>query len=502
MSTNSIEFKNQVEQEALAGRLPVLAEERVYKSYGSFLWTCCAFSAATWAFLIGSYLPYVGDWRLGVMGYVVGLMIGMAIVTLASGAPSFKYGTDVIDTAKSSFGYRGIVVPLFGLLATLVGWSYVVEALTARGAANIAATVTGSEVTGSSHEHLVILVAFAALILVWLIASKGPKLFERLNGYIGPLHMFITLIMLGILINRFGLQHLWTTQLPTDQMLSHDPVQGFALAVEFGVSNSMTWWPVMGGLTRLVAKRKHVVGPSVVGVGVLGAAFVSTVAALAAISAGTYDPTVWMIAVGGPVFGSIVMSVVLTANIATMVVMIYLAGVSVQQIKIFARLKWELLLALLLLPGVYFAFKTEWLLSAVMSWLSYNGVMFVGITGITLVDYFLLRREQLDPTSLFTAKGGRYEFWSGVNWVAVIITIASVAGYLWLYNPVTVTMAEQFRYFGASLPTMVLSGLAYYLAVRFLVAPLQKGNYNVTQVNISRPTLDKNCSSGGVPVSL
>lgn len=495
-------FKNHAEQEALAGRLPVLASGRVYKSYGSFLWTCCAFSAATWAFLIGSYLPYVGDWRLGVMGYVIGLIIGMSIVTLASGVPSHKYGTDVIDNAKSSFGYRGIVVPLFGLLATLVGWSYVVEALTARGAANIAATITGSEVTGSSHEYLVIGVALATLVLVWIISSKGPKLFERLNGYIGPLHMLITLIMLGILVQKFGFQHLWTTQLPADQMLSKDPVQGFALAIEFGVSNSMTWWPVMGGLTRLVAKRSHVVGPGVVGVGILGAAFVSTVAALAAISAGTYDPTIWMIAVGGPVFGSIVMAIVLTANIATMVVMIYLAGVSIQQIKFFARMKWELLLAFLLLPGVYFAFKTEWLLSSVMSWLSYNGVMFVGITGITLVDYFILRRENIDVTSLFASKAGKYQYWGGVNWAAVVITIAATFGYLWLYNPVTVAMADPFRYLGASLPTILISGAAYYLAVRLMVAPLGKGDYDSKVAVISRPSLIQQAEAGTVPVSL
>ena len=43
----------------------------------------------------------------------------MALVNLASGAPSYKYGTDVIDTAKASFGYRGVIIPLFGLLATL-----------------------------------------------------------------------------------------------------------------------------------------------------------------------------------------------------------------------------------------------------------------------------------------------------------------------------------------------------------------------------------------------
>ncbi|CAH0171211.1 cytosine permease [Pseudomonas mediterranea] len=492
---------NSVEQEALAGRLPVLAGNRVYKTYGSFLWTCCAFSAATWAFLIGSYLPFVGDWRLGVMGYTIGLIIGMALVSLASGVPSFKYGTDPIDTAKPSFGYRGIVIPLFGLLATLIGWSYVVEALTARGAANVAATITGSQVTGDSHEHLVIGVALAALLLVWIIASKGPKLFERLNGFIGPLHMLITLVMFGILVHKFGLENLWHNQLPADQMLSHDPVQGLALAVEFGVSNAMTWWPVMGGLTRLVKHKNHVMGPSIIGVGILGAAVVSTVAALAAISAGTYDPTIWMIAVGGSIFGSIVMTIVLTANIATMVVMIYLAGVSIQQVKFFARLKWELLLALLLLPGLYFAFETEWLLSNVMSWLSYNGVMFVGISGITLVDYFVLRREQLDAPSLFATHNSHYAYWGGINWAAVVISIVAVAGYLALYNPVTVAMSESFRYFGASIPVIAISGLAYYLAARMILAPLGKGHY-ARAVVLSQPTLDPQPKPGTLRVSL
>ncbi|KGU82448.1 hypothetical protein N005_25905 [Pseudomonas mediterranea CFBP 5447] len=435
------------------------------------------------------------------MGYTIGLIIGMALVSLASGVPSFKYGTDPIDTAKPSFGYRGIVIPLFGLLATLIGWSYVVEALTARGAANVAATITGSQVTGDSHEHLVIGVALAALLLVWIIASKGPKLFERLNGFIGPLHMLITLVMFGILVHKFGLENLWHNQLPADQMLSHDPVQGLALAVEFGVSNAMTWWPVMGGLTRLVKHKNHVMGPSIIGVGILGAAVVSTVAALAAISAGTYDPTIWMIAVGGSIFGSIVMTIVLTANIATMVVMIYLAGVSIQQVKFFARLKWELLLALLLLPGLYFAFETEWLLSNVMSWLSYNGVMFVGISGITLVDYFVLRREQLDAPSLFATHNSHYAYWGGINWAAVVISIVAVAGYLALYNPVTVAMSESFRYFGASIPVIAISGLAYYLAARMILAPLGKGHY-ARAVVLSQPTLDPQPKPGTLRVSL
>ena len=490
-----------VEQEALSGRLPVLASERVYKTYGSFLWTCCAFSAATWAFLIGGFLPYVGDWRLGVMGYVIGLVIGMAIVSLASGVPSYKYGTDVIDTAKSCFGYRGIAVPLLGLLATLIGWSYVVEALTSRGAANIAASVTGTGMTGGAHEKLVIGVALASLLLVWLIACKGPKLFERLNGYIGPLHMLITVMMFGILIHRFGLHSLWVNQLSADKMLTHDKTRGLALAVEFGMSNAMTWWPVMGGLTRLVKRRGHIMGPSIIGVGLMGAAFFSSVAALAAISAGTHDPTIRMIALAGPILGSATMAVVLMANIATMVVMIYLAGVSIQQVKFFAQIKWEALLAIMLLPGIYFAFRTEWLLSAVMSWLSYNGVMFVGVTGITLVDYFFLRNEQLDPAHLFATKGSKYEFWAGVNWIAVVVTGASTWGYLLLYNPVTSDSSGPFKYLGASLPMIVLAGLAYFIAVKAILIPLRKGGY-AAGGSMSRATLSEHPDRGAITVAL
>jgi nucleobase:cation symporter-1, NCS1 family len=251
-----------------------------------------------------------------------------------------------------------------------------------------------------------------------------------------------------------------------------------------------------------VSKRSNIVGPSVIGVGVLGAAFVSTVAALAAISAGTYDPIVWMIAVGGPVFGSIVMSIVLTANLGTMVLNVYLAGVSIQQVNLFARMPWRLLLAVLLAPGIYFAFKTEWLLSVVMNWLSYNGVMFVGITAVTLTDYFVLRKERLDPVSLFAARDGKYRFWGGVNWLAVIVTIGSAVAYLWLYDPVSYAMSEPFRYFGASIPVVVASALVYYLGARLFLIPGDRGSYARSAAGISRPTLDEAPKAGWVSVRL
>ncbi|MDK4731998.1 cytosine permease [Rhizobium sp. CNPSo 3490] len=475
MSSDIKLTQSRVTEEALSGRLPLRSSERVYNGYGSFLWTCTAFSAATWAFLIGGFLPYVGDVRVGVLGYLAGMLIGMAVVVLASGLPSFKYGVEPIDAAKASFGPYGIVLPLFGLLATCVGWTYVVVALTARGAANVLQTVEQSEV--ATAEPVVIGLALFTMFAVWLVASKGPWLFERISNYIAPGHILVTVVMFAILLYHYG-AGLWTLQVPADQRLASTPGQGFALAVEFGISNSLTWWPIMGGLTRLVKRRSHIVGPSVVGVGVLGAAFISMVAAFAALSAGTPDPTIWMIKLAGPALGSLIMTFVLAANIATMVIMLYLAGVSIQQIKPLTRVRWDILIALMLLPGVYVAFRTEWTLSIVMSWLSYNGVMFVGITGVTFVDYFILRKETLAPAHLFSRDpSSKYWFWGGVNWVAVIISVLSVALYLYLYNPVTTAMHPLAHTLGAGIPTVVVSGIAYYLIMRMLVIPSGKGGY-------------------------
>jgi nucleobase:cation symporter-1, NCS1 family len=477
MKRGAAEVSSLVEKESLSGRLPVLPTERVYKTYGSFLWTMTAFGAATWSFLIGGYLPMLGDWRTAVVGFLVGVLTGMPLVALVSGAPSYKYGTDVIDTAKSSYGNRGVIILLLGLMFTLVGWTYVVEALTSRGAANLATYLVSGHMDGQYHERLVIIVANVALLLVWLIASKGPKLFERFNAYIGPFHVVITVVMLAILEYRYGLHHLWVSQFPPEKMITHDRLQGFVYAVELGVSSSLTWWPVMGGLTRLIQHKRHLVGPTVVGAGFIGAGCLATVAALSAISAGTSDPTIWMLALAGPIVGSAVMSVVLAANIATMVIMVYLACISVQQVKALAAIRWEVLVALAVAPGILFSFHTQWVLNSTVSWLSYNGVMFVGVTGIMLSDYFILRKEVLNPVYFFSGNVGQYAYWGGVNWVAVVVTAVSAAGYLYLYDPVSFKAKPAFFVLGASIPTILFSAVAYYVAARWILAPLGKGGY-------------------------
>jgi nucleobase:cation symporter-1, NCS1 family len=468
------DIKALAQREALSGRLPTLHGERIYDRYTTFLWTCTAFSAATWAFLIGGFLPFVGNTKVGILGYLAGVMVGMVLVTLAAGMASNRYGVDTTDAAKASFGVRGTVIPLIGLMATMVGWTAVLVALTSRGAGNVAQTASGAE---GPSETFIVIVGLAAVALCWLVTARGPQLFERISNYVAPLHLVLTAIMLIVLFVKFG-GGLLDANVPASEAFTTDRTKGYLLAFEFGMANALTWWPVMGGLTRLVKRQRQIIGPSVVGVGVLGAAFLSSVAAFAAVKAGTPDPTIWMIQIGGDVFGSAVLLFVLTANIAAMVILMYLGGVAIQQIGPLARARWGLIIGVMLIPSLLAALNSQWVLDNMIKWLTYNGVMFAGITGVTLVDYFLLRRQELDARHLFSrSSGSKYWFWGGVNLVAVAVVAVSLWFDLWLYDPISLETQGIFDIAGSSLPTILLSGLVYYVGMRLVAIPLGKGTY-------------------------
>lgn len=475
---------NDVKKNATAGRVPLRSSERVYKTYGSFLWTCTAFSAATWAFLIGSFLPYVWDARIGSIGYLAGLMIGLAVMLLAAGLPPYKYGLDTIDGAKAAFGPIGVVVPMFGLLATCIGWSYVLLAFTGKGGAVLLGIV--AQASATPNQYVVVASGLVAIIVVWLVAIWGPSLFERLGRFIAPTQLIIASVVLGILYYKHG-SGLWDLQVAPDKRLAASPIEGFAIAVEFGMSNAFTWWPLMGGLTRLVAKRSNLVGPIVLGGGVLGAAFISMVAAFASLSAGVPDPTIWIISICGPVFGSIVMIAMLVANVATVVILLYLAGVSIQQIRPLAGLRWGMLIGIILLPATYFVYETEWTLSVVMNWLSYNGVLFVGVAGVTLIDYLVLRKEHLNVPHLFVrSEESAYWFWGGINWVAIAVALGTIPLDMWLVDPSTSHTNSIGRWVGAGIPSLIVAAAAYYIVMKLWVLPTGVGHYRDADGSFSK----------------
>lgn len=464
---------------ALDGRMPVLPSERVFLTSGSFSRTCIAFGSAIWVFLIGSSLPAVGDTRLSVIGYAIGLIVGFGPVVLATGVPCFKYGVDTVDACKSAFGVRGALVALIGTLIAALGSASVVMSMVAQGVAKLIGPRL--DPGNTAHEgHLAILIAFVVIAICWQVVRSGPIALQRVNNVVGPSLIILATVSLILLVRRFGWTHLWTTNVSADKALTPDRLKSLAYAIEFGMVTSMSWWPFLGGLFRLVKKRSHVFTPSMVGLTLTGGAYCSGIAALAAASMATSDPLEWIVKLAGPVVGTVLVMLILVANVPIMALLVYFAGVSVQQFRPLARIRWGLLLSLLLVPSMAAAFNTQWVITHVLTVQVYVGMQFIVITGIGCVDYYVLRRQNIDIAQLFVkTKAGRYWFWGGVNWVALLVIAFGSVMYFSLYDPLTLQAPTVFRYLGASVPVIVLSSSLYYVLMRFLVVPCGIGGYAV-----------------------
>jgi nucleobase:cation symporter-1, NCS1 family len=469
-------------QQALSGRLPVLPDERIYTSYGSMLWTTAVISAASYGYLIGTTFPSFGSTRLLILGYLIGLILGETLCLFAVGVPSFRYGLDSVDAAKAALGTRGAVVLLIMVLATSLGWAYVLMAMTSQGLATLLSP--GIQPNASSHGHLVTSAALGLLLLVWYLARRGAAAMDRLSRLCAPGQILIALALLGLIAWRYGAHSLVGQNALQGQPVTHDTLTQLAFGVEFGFDNGLTMLPFLGGLTRLVRHKRHLVGPTLIGSAVLGASFVAAVAALAADVVGGSGPTVWIIKLAGTVAGSVMVGFLLIANLGTLVVFVYVASVAIQQVRAVAALHWDLIITLTLLPGAVFAFHTEWLLSKVMTWLAYNGVMFVGLAAVLVSDFFLLRHQRLRVSHVFARpREGIYWYWGGVNWIAITVILGCGGIYLALFNPVSLRVSPFFRYAGAGIPAVAIGIAVYYLAMRLIGGNSEK----VPKANVEAP---------------
>lgn len=476
MSHSNVDVGSQISRETLAGRLPVPGTARLYTGFGSLLNAAVALGAASYNYLFGASVAAVGSTALGIVGYLIGLMMTLAPMYLASGMLSYRHGVDPVDAAKSALGTRGSALLLFMILITTLGWSFVLVAMTGQAAGRLQQVLMNPG--GGIDNNFVAGVSVLMLALVWLSLRKGPAMMALMTRFTSPAVLIIAAILLYLITREVSLSTLWHTNVPATAAYTTDPLLQLAYGVEFGASNALTIVPFFGGMARLIHKRKHLITPCLLGSGLIGAGFTTAVGALASVATGSTEPAEWVVKTAGNGLGTVIVTVLLLANLGTLVSFFYLAGVSVQQIRFFARMRWDVIIAVLLLPGVVVAFQTEWLIAHVMNWLAYNGAMFAGIAAVLFTDYLLLRRQHILPAHLFVkTSDSAYWYWGGVNWVAMGVVLLGLISYLSFFNPMTLEVSGSFRYFGAAMPSFALCIAVYYVAMRLVIASSDKGGY-------------------------
>jgi nucleobase:cation symporter-1, NCS1 family len=467
---------------ALEGRLPILPDERLFDAAIPLLATCVVFGAAVWIFMVGAGLAAMGDIRFTIPGYMIGTTIGYVLVMAGAGLPSFRYGIDAIDAAKASFGTRGALAPLIALLLVALAWSAVATCFIAHGAVTvIQAEVNRPIADGTQSYWLSVVFALGIIVATWLLVRRGPHLMERINNVVGPMLLVMATILLIQLGQRVGWHHVWVAHRPAAGWMFPDRGLALTSAIELGLGASLGSWPFVAGFTRLIKHRAHVVTPSILGVPLIGGGYGVAVAALVANALPSPDPVMWFLDLGGVRLGGAMVMAVLLGNIAVIGLLVYFSAVAAQQIAWVRTLPWSMLSAAMLLPSLIGAFKADAVLSSVLGVCNYQSLLYVAITGVTLVNYVFVLRGRLCLRSIFARHGqGAYAGYHGWNIPAVVATLAGTAVYRLMYDPMTLTPGPGFTLMGASIPALLVTTLVFLGLRPLFHRPSPTGSVDLT----------------------
>ncbi len=456
----SVTIEERLREEALFGRLPLLKEEREYSTRG-IISTGFTYAVAAWCFLIGGYSANVVGAVQGIVTLVCGCTIGVIMSAAASALACNRYGLEQIDYTKSCYGQRGARLILLFYIINQIGWTGMILVMFGKGVTNVAA---GLGFDGG--ENLVRICVFAGLLVGYWVINKGVHVLNVFNSIVFPGLLIVT----GFLYWAIFKSADWATICAAQPLEPQEAGLNYILSFEYGLGAGFSWWPGIGFLTRNTDTQRNSLYPQVLTMG-LGMGVVCCTGLLAGLVFRAYDPTVWMIKVGGPVLGVLSLLLVAIANVSASAMMMYTAALALRHIGAFRALPWGKLTLLGFIPVMAYVVMPSKLYDGGSAFLAYNATMFAPISAVLLVDYFLLRRGRINVSQVFEDDpSGHYWFWHGFNVPALLCAFLGMGIYIWLLNPVTYVAHGPVRLLTASGPATLLPMVLYaILAYLFLV---------------------------------
>jgi NCS1 family nucleobase:cation symporter-1 len=325
----------------------------------------------------------------------------------------------------SFFGTKGKNILLISVAVFIVAWNIILSVMFSRSISNVTAVALGKEGMDPAFTHGIALVC---MVLVFLVVWKGPLVIKRFNSIIAPLMIVVLVVLMVVLTRDIGWDVI-TNAKPSAPYESN--WVNFLIGVELSFGAGLSWWPEMGGLSRLCKTSKAAYWSNLAGL-VIAATIGTAVGTAASLTLGSDDPTAWMLPLGGMLFGVMALLFVAVANITSNATITYTICLGLKSLKVFQNKKWGtvvglftavVVICLLLWPDAIY--DNFYILLGVTC------AFYVPLTAIGIVDYFLLRGQTLDLRSIFNiSKTSKYYYWGGFNWVAIIVFVAAMPFYL------------------------------------------------------------------------
>jgi NCS1 family nucleobase:cation symporter-1 len=429
-------------------------------------------AAATWCYIIGEYVGYYLNLKMGFAAMTAGAMIGMLLVTLAVVPTATRFGLDSIAAAKPQFGDRGWIITVFLQYASIIGWNCLLMIFFGKSVSQLLVTIG---LTSPDSGPLVIrVVTIIACVAVFFILLRGGTGLEKVSKILFFFIVGIGLWMTFMLLTGQSEAIAAAKPAYASGSLQWDYVTG----IEIGIVSLLSWWPYIGAMVREAPDAHTATLPSMLGMG-LPVPILSVVGLAAILALQVSDPSAWLVQLGGALYGTIALAFVIAANLGTTLAGVYATAVGLRQVPALATASWRTLILIGLLPvAAVTLLVPDLFFSNFGTFLAFIGVFFSPICAIQIVDYLIIRRQKISIRGIFSSgPGAPYHYWGGFNPAAILAMAAGFVTYLYLLNPVTYASRSPYEFLTASLPTALVAGIVYAVVTLLINKPAGKGGY-------------------------
>jgi nucleobase:cation symporter-1, NCS1 family len=427
----------------MTGIDPIPQEKRNLAGWDFFLlWAGAAVSLAEiWA---GGLLAPLGL-GLGVGAILLGHLIGNTPLALG-GLIGSRWGIPTMVSVRLSFGMRGSYFAAALNVIQLVGWTAVMLIICGGAAEAI------SKVYGFSSPSFWIVFS-GVITTLWALVG------HRLWKWLQRIAVFALLLLCGAMTFLVFQEYGWTT-------LAQIPKQAdfpFMIGMDLVIAMPISWLPLVSDYSRFATDSKPGFWGTWFGY-LIVSSWMYLLGLVASLATKSPDPSAavmgLMIKFGWPVSA---LMIVLFSTFTTTFLDIYSTAVSA--LNIAPRLGERKGVIIGGILGTITALFFPTLLNY-EHFLLFIGAMFCPLFGVVLTDYFLVNKGVLDPEELYR-KDGKYWFWKGMNPVAILSWAIGFAVYLG-FSPLLLEKVLGIKtafpwVLGSSLPSMLLSGLIYWL---------------------------------------
>lgn len=406
----------------------VIPEENRHYDFKSLSVTWLNANANTSSWYVGSFIGAMG-FSGAILASIIANPLSYIFLALI-GLMGYKVSTTSMGLARVPFGIRGSKLPSFLNAFQYVGWCGVNIYMAAMAMSYLGNSLFGLPYSGQdgSSVYMVFYVIFLT-VLMGFLAVKGGSVSIKIAENISVIGIVLLTIWITVVVlTNYDLGSILAWKPTADVKVS------FGAAFDSIAALAMAWVIAGADYSRYGKNKKVATGAPFLGanLGMLWLSIVGAISAIAiAITTGTYnadvsDPASVCTGLG---LGNIAQLLIILSVVAVNLLNIYSGGFCTLNIteKISPKIAMTIIAGcaalLALVPLVSGSFMTIFQI-----FLGYLGAVFPPCIAILIVDYFLIRKGNYEHDQL-TKENGKYWYYKGFNWKAILCWLLGTGSY-------------------------------------------------------------------------